>query len=68
MTVPAGSLWVMGDHRSVSADSRCHQADHGGMVPVDDVVGRAFVVVWPLDRWGSVGNAHQVFAGVPPPR
>src|SRR4051794_25660606 len=42
VTVPAGSLWVMGDNRSVSADSRCHQSLHGGMVPIDDVVGRAF--------------------------
>ena len=68
VTVPAGDLWVMGDNRSVSADSRCHQSEHGGMVPLDDVVGRAFVVVWPLDRLGSVSVPDQVFAGVPAPK
>jgi signal peptidase I len=51
VTVPAGRLWVMGDHRSDSADSRAHQDGPGhGFVPVSDVIGRAFVIVWPLDR------------------
>ncbi|GAA3834987.1 hypothetical protein GCM10022226_65610 [Sphaerisporangium flaviroseum] len=44
-------LWVMGDHRSVSLDSRSHQGDPGGgAIPKDKVVGRAFVVVWPFSR------------------
>lgn len=51
VTVPKNSLWVMGDHRSVSEDSRAHRQQPGkGFVPVEDVVGRAFTVVWPLDR------------------
>ncbi|HEX5336654.1 MAG TPA: signal peptidase I [Propionicimonas sp.] len=55
VTVPADTLWVMGDHRSESADSRFHQQDPGkGFVPVDQVVGRAFVIAWPLDRAGTL--------------
>jgi signal peptidase I len=55
VTVPLGKLWVMGDHRAESADSRFHIHDPGkGFVPLTDVVGRAFVIVWPLDRVGSL--------------
>jgi signal peptidase I len=51
VTVPEGRLWVMGDHREVSYDSRGHAGDPGqGTIPEDRVIGRAFVVVWPLSR------------------
>ncbi|MDH6624132.1 signal peptidase I [Streptomyces sp. LBL] len=53
--VPKGSIWVMGDHRQNSRDSRYNQSDkHHGMVPVDEVVGRAVVKAWPINRWGTL--------------
>lgn len=48
VTVPPDRLWVMGDNRGDSADSRAHRDGPGlGFVPVDDVVGKVLVVVWP---------------------
>ncbi|GAA2779931.1 hypothetical protein GCM10010521_68700 [Streptomyces rameus] len=53
--VPKGYIWVMGDHRQNSRDSRYNQSDkHHGMVPVKDVVGRAIVKAWPVNRWGTL--------------
>ncbi len=53
ITVPAAELWVMGDHRAVSYDSREHRGDPGGgSIPKSKVIGRAFVVVWPVNRLG----------------
>ncbi len=53
--VPDGRIWVMGDHRGDSLDSRYHMDQPGGgTVPVSDVVGRAFVVAWPINRWATL--------------
>ena len=54
VVVPKGRLWVMGDNRAGSADSRSHQGDHGGTIPASDVIGRAFVVVWPPSDWKTL--------------
>ncbi len=56
VTVPKDHLWVMGDHRNGSEDSRYHerQATGNGFVPLDDVIGRAVVVAWPLGRWATL--------------
>jgi signal peptidase I len=52
VAVQAGRLWVMGDNRLVSDDSRDHQGDPGGgTIPVSAVIGRAFVIIWPPSRW-----------------
>jgi signal peptidase I len=57
VTVPAGRLWVMGDHREASADSRAHTGDPGGgTVPEDKVIGRAFSVVWPPGNMTGLGT------------
>jgi len=53
VTVPDGYVWVMGDNRSNSADSRLHQGDaHGGFVPAEDIVGIARFVYWPIGPEG----------------
>jgi signal peptidase I len=65
VTVPKGRLWVMGDHRSDSADSRYHCGNGGtgascdpqsSTVAVSDVIGKAVVIAWPPSRWRTLGT------------
>lgn len=60
--VPEDRLWVQGDHRSVSQDSRYQLGQPGGgMVPLDNVVGRAVLVMWPFDRFATLPTPEGVF-------
>jgi signal peptidase I len=59
--IPPGDMWVMGDHRMVSQDSRCQ-----GPVPIANVIGKAFVIVWPRDHWATLGTPD-TFATIPKP-
>lgn len=64
VTVPEDSLWVMGDNRYNSKDSRYNSDTPGkGYVPIDNVVGRALVISWPLARWTWLDNYEEVFQG-----
>jgi len=68
VVVPDGSLWVLGDNRDHSRDSRYNQEQPGkGFVPIDNVVGRAFLITWPFERVGLIDGNHDVFVGVPDP-
>ena len=68
ITVPKGYIWVMGDHRGASADSRFHTDDiHKGMVPLSYVTGRAVAVVWPLNHIKFLSSGHDL-SQIPTPK
>lgn len=66
VVVPEDALWVMGDHRARSGDSRCHLVDGTAFVPLDRVTGRAVAIVWPLSSARTL-PAPDTFDSVPDP-
>ena len=67
VTVPAGKYFVMGDHRSNSADSRYHISDGTAFISKSDVQGNVFVVAWPLNHFGLLQDQSSVFSSIPAP-
>lgn len=68
VTVPAAHLWLLGDNRPRSQDSRYSEgAVGGGFVPVRNVVGTAWVIIWPFEHMTVLKNPAATFAGVPSP-
>ncbi|BCW36662.1 hypothetical protein StoSoilA2_27180 [Arthrobacter sp. StoSoilA2] len=65
IVVPEGKVWVMGDNRNHSADSRAHQEVNGGFINIEDVEGKATVIAWPVNRWTVLDNYPDVFKNVP---
>jgi signal peptidase I len=54
--VPEGSVFVMGDNRGNSEDSRFHLDKNNGMVPLEEIIGRVAMRIWPINRIGGIEN------------
>jgi signal peptidase I len=69
VTVPAGKVWVMGDNRNHSSDSRFHNASEpcNGFIDESDIEGQAVVIAWPLNRLGTLSNYPNSFSSIPAP-
>jgi signal peptidase I len=64
VTVPEGKVWVMGDHRGASADSRYHQEDvNNGMIPLSKVTGRVYGIIWPFKSFGFIPSQNPISNG-----
>ncbi|GAB3488584.1 S26 family signal peptidase [Flexivirga lutea] len=71
ITVPPDEVWVMGDNRNDSADSRLHDNNSGGKlgsVPMSDITGQVVAIAWPIDRIHALKSYSNVFAKVPDPK
>lgn len=56
IVVPAGRVFVMGDNREFSGDSRFHLDEHAGAVPIANIVGQVDLLMWPIDRFKTLAN------------
>ncbi|WP_116282699.1 signal peptidase I [Subtercola boreus] len=69
VTVPPGTIWVEGDNRNNSKDSRLNQdTPSRGFVPLGNVDGRAIIVTFPIDQWTLLSNYPETFKAVPDPK
>lgn len=64
VTVPEGSYFMLGDHRSASGDSRYHIEQGTEFISDEDIVGKAMGIVWPIDRWQGISSQDDTFAPV----